>query len=309
MKNERINYLTVGIFVIFMFACLIGVLFYITGNAGLRETYYSTYDNISGVKVGTIVTYEGYRFGQVQEIEPLPSIDGIQYKVIFSAKDGWKIPSDSSARIHVSGLLSAVVIDIHEGASKDYIKPGGEIRGQAGGNIMTVMNRLASDVSQLTNEGLKPLMESLQKSVGEGLPAIMEKLDKLLAQLNGSAEVLARIMSPENQTKITNIIDNAENTSVNFAQLSTDIKQTANNINLVTNDISKLINDTKPELKVSVAELRSTLETISENVDSIIHNMNSTSRNMNEFSRQIRNNPSLLIGGSKSDDSEATKNE
>ena len=68
MRNDKINYFVVGVFVITAFVVLVGILFYITGNTGAKEKYYSIYDNISGVKRGTLVTYEGYRFGQVDDI-------------------------------------------------------------------------------------------------------------------------------------------------------------------------------------------------------------------------------------------------
>ncbi|MDH5437080.1 MAG: MCE family protein, partial [Gammaproteobacteria bacterium] len=62
MRNDKINYMVVGSFVLSAFVVLIGVLFYITGNTGDKEKYYSIYSNVSGVKRGTPVTYEGYRF-------------------------------------------------------------------------------------------------------------------------------------------------------------------------------------------------------------------------------------------------------
>lgn len=309
MRNDKINYLVVGIFVITAFAVLLGVLFYITGNAGKKEKYYSIYENISGVKHGTPVTYEGYRFGQVVDIQPQQTNKGTFYKVVFSVKEGWKIPGDSISRILASGLLAAIVIDIKEGNGKSYITPGGEITSQPGGNIMKVISNMAADINQITKTGLKPLIENLNKSFGEGLPDIMQKLDQLMVQLNSSAGALNDIMNSSNKDKVLNIINNTEDASRNFTQLTEKINHAVTSMNKVIDNTGTLVDSSKPDLLIAISELRTSMEVISQNIDTIIHNMNATSRNMNEFSRQIRQNPGLLLGGAKPKQGEADKHE
>lgn len=309
MKNDKINYMIVGIFVLSTFAVLIGVLFYITGNTGAKEKYYSMYDNISGIKAGTPVTYEGYRFGQVDDIFPQQTSNGMTYKVVFSVDKGWKIPTDSKTRILATGLLAAIVIDIAEGKEKNYITPGGEIISQPGGNVMQVISGMASDINQITKKGLKPLMDNLNKSFGDSLPEIMKKLDNLLFQLNSSANALNGIMSLSNKDKIVSIINNTEDASRSFSNLSNRINDAVSSMQKVIKDTDSLVNSSKPDLHIAVQELRASMEVISQNIDSIVHNMNATSRNMNEFSRQIRQNPGLLLGGAKPEQGEASKHD
>ena len=309
MKNDKINYVIVGAFVLSAFMVLIGVLFYITGNTGAKEKYYSIYNNISGVKRGTPVTYEGYRFGQVDDIQPQQTNDGVVYKIVFAVERGWKIPTDSKARIVASGLLAAIVIDITEGKEKNYISAGGEIISQPGGNIMNVISGMASDINQITKDGLKPLMDNLNKSFGDSLPEIMGKLDNLLLQLNSSANALNEIMNSSNKDKVISIINNTEDASRNFSILSDRINNAVSSMNKVIKNTDDLVNTSKPDLRIAIQELRASMEVISQNIDTIVHNMNATSRNMNEFSRQIRQNPGLLLGGSESKQGEASKYE
>ena len=49
----------------------------------------------------------------------------------------------------------------------------------------------------------------------------------------------------------------------------------------------------------SLKDLRYTLQAVSRNIDSITYNVEGTARNMNEFSQQIRQNPGVLLGGSR----------
>ena len=309
MRNDKINYLVVGVFVLSAFAVLVGILFYITGNTGLKEKYYSIYDNVSGVKRGTLVTYEGYRFGQVDNIKPQQTSDGVVYKIIFTVEKGWKIPTDSKARILASGLLAAIVIDITEGKEKTYLSPGEEITSQPGGNIMTVISNMAADINHITKKGLRPLMDNLNKSFGNSLPEIMNKLDNLLLQLNSSASALNEIMNSSNKDKILNIINNTEDTSKNFSLLTGKINNAVSSMQKVIKDTDSLVNESKPDLRIAVQELRTSMEVISQNINTIVHNMNATSRNMNEFSRQIRQNPGLLLGGTEPKEGEAGKRE
>ncbi|MDH5189748.1 MAG: MlaD family protein [Gammaproteobacteria bacterium] len=309
MKNDRINYLVVGTFVITAFAVLIGVLFYITGNTGEKEKYYSVYNNISGVKRGTPVTFEGYRFGQVVDIKPQQTDNGVVYKIIFSVDKGWKIPADSVSRILASGLLAAIVIDIKQGVSKDYISAGGEITSKPGGNIMKVISNMAADINQITKNGLKPLIDNLNQSFGDGLPQIMDKLDNLLNQLNASAGALNEIMNSSSKDKVVSIINNTEDASKNFAILSDKINHAVTSMNKVIYNTGTLVDSSRPDLIIAIKELRTSMEIISQNIDTIVHNMNATSRNMNEFSRQIRQNPGLLLGGAKLKEGEAGKHE
>ena len=53
------------------FVIIISVL---AGNTGDTDEYYTVYDNVGGVKLGTLVFYEGYQVGQVDEV--VPAADG-----------------------------------------------------------------------------------------------------------------------------------------------------------------------------------------------------------------------------------------
>ena len=71
MKRENINYLAVGLFVIVIMSAFFVVVYKITGRTGPTDHYFVTYDNVTGIKYGTPVSYEGYQVGQVELIEPV----------------------------------------------------------------------------------------------------------------------------------------------------------------------------------------------------------------------------------------------
>ena len=55
MKNTRLNYVIVGSFVVGMVIALVVTVALLAGRTGATDTYYTTYDNVSGIKFGTQV--------------------------------------------------------------------------------------------------------------------------------------------------------------------------------------------------------------------------------------------------------------
>ncbi len=297
MKRDNINYFMVGSFVISMLSIFLVVLFILTGSTGPSDTYYSEYDNIAGIKTGTVVTYEGYQIGQIENIVPLHKNGKTSYNASLSIKKNWKIPADSVARIVASGLLSEVVIDIAEGSSKDYLKPGSSIAGQSGGNIFSALSTIASDINRLTSDSVIPLIEKLKGYIDSGVPEVMDDMKSLLKSLNSSATVIQDILRPENKGKLENIISNTDTTFQNFNELSSHLNETKSEIDRLLSNSNRLVDEARPDVRQAAADLRDTLQIISNNISNIVHNMDATSRNMYEFSRQVRQNPGILLKG------------
>ncbi|MCP4044105.1 MAG: MCE family protein, partial [Gammaproteobacteria bacterium] len=149
MKRDNINYLMVGSFVLLTVIGLMVFLYMVTGSSGPADRYRIQYRHVAGIKFGTAVYYEGYRVGQVEKITPEWEVGSLRYRVDISVIRDWEIPADSVARMMASGLLSAISIDIHQGQSRELLKPGGVIRGEEGGDIFSLMHTVALEFNQL----------------------------------------------------------------------------------------------------------------------------------------------------------------
>ena len=132
-----------------------------------NDEYTVNYQNVSGLKFGTGVYYEGYRVGQVNSIEPVSGDDGMRYLLTLGIARGWKIPKDSVARITSSGLISAPQIGIREGRSAEKLSPGDEIIGAEKQNMFSALNNAASEFEHLSRNGVMPLLENLNRRVDE----------------------------------------------------------------------------------------------------------------------------------------------
>lgn len=328
MKRENINYLVVGSFVLGMMMLLFIILYQITGRTGPTDEYYVVYANVTGVKYGTPVLYEGYQIGQIERIEPVRTEGSTRYRLTLTVQKDWAIPADSIANLVASGLLSAITVDIKEGQSKTVLSPGSEIEGREAASIFTVVNDVAGELQELSKNNLKPLITNLNNqitSLGNELKAlttesirplienINHKLDEqvfrdlldLLAKLNESADRMLVLLDDDNQQSLEQFLENMETASTSLNDLLFRIEETRAAMNEVLLDIDGLVVDNEDDIKTSVNDLQDTLRVVSENINAIVYHMEGSSRNMHELSRQLRENPGLILDSSPQPEEEA----
>jgi len=318
MRRENINYFAVGVFVLGMLAVFFGVLYKITGRTGPTDEYYVMYSNITGVKYGTPVLYEGYQIGQVEQIEPEHTSQGTRYRLRLSVVQDWKIPSDSIAHLVTSGLISAITIDIREGRSTTLLQPGGTLQGREAINVFAAINDVAEELHGLTRESLRPMIDNLNtqinmlatelhdlttNSVRPLIDNINQKLGEqvftditeLLRKLNMSADRMLVLMSDTNQQNLEQFLVNMEDASGTLNELLARIEDTRADMNHLVKNIDGMVVDNGENIKNSVNDLHKTLDVISRNIDAITYHLEGSSRNIHELSREVRENPGLLL--------------
>jgi len=327
MKSSKINYLIVGSFVVSSVVALVVAIALLSGRTGATERYYAVYGNVTGIKFGTQVLYEGFGVGQVKSIVPLEKDGRMRFRVNMDIQEGWKIPEDSVAEIAVSGLLSAVTVNIIAGTAKQAIKPGSQITSSEQANIFAVISSVAGDMRDLAQNNLKPLLATINKTAGslgnllendgqvmfreltnlakdmaERAPKIVGNIESLTENLKATGDRLGAIMSTDNSKKLEKMIASMEAAAGNFAALSKDLGTTRKTVDKFLNSANGLVQDNRQDLERSVNDLRHVMDSMARHIDSVNQNMDGAARNMYEFSRQIRQNPGLLLGGTPPQD-------
>lgn len=303
MKRDNVNYLLVGIFVLAAFLAMLVLLYRITGRDTDTEPYFVRYENITGVGIGTSVTYGGYQVGQVEQITPQRDGGRTEYRLRLGIREGWEIPTDSVARIVSPGLLSENIIDIAEGQSRETLAPGGRLRGQEQVSMMSLLNSMAFELQDLSDTRIKPLLENLNQrveSIGgeldESIPRITANANALLERLSEGAAGLQALFSPENQDRVSSVLENSERVSRNLAELSDGFGEVRQELDRLLADSQEVVAENRGDIREAVTALRRSMDVVSSNIDNIVYHLEASSRNMNEFSRQIRQNPALLLG-------------
>jgi len=318
MKRENINYFVVGSFVIVMLAAFFVVLYQVTGRTGPTEHYFVMYSNVTGVKYGTLVLYEGYQIGQVEQIKPVREAGKTKYQLSLAIQKGWQIPSDSIASMLASGLLSAITIDIKEGESKNFLQPGSYIEGREVANIFSAVNDVAAEIQSLSRETIKPLVENLNSEVDvlsaelqsltnesirpmiDNLNAklnqdVLSDMEKLLQKLNQTADRLLLSLNDENQRNLDEFLANMQAASGTLNEVIFRIEDTRAAMNQVLLNVDGVISENQESFKASMTDMQKSLNIISQNINAIVYHMEGSSRNMHELSRQLRENPSLIL--------------
>lgn len=305
MKRDSINYSLVGLVVVLALAVLLASLFAITGRGANLHEYRVRYANVTGLDAGAPVYYEGFRIGQVRDIQP-ERVDGkTRYQVHLAVREDWPIPIDSEARLQSSGLLADVVVAIHEGSSADLLADGGELRGLEGGDLFLALNDLAQEVNSLTQSKIRPLVDTLAQridSIGGAIdasaPTLLSEAQALLGRLNTAADGVNQVLDAPNQQAI-------RDTLANVRTLSADLAATQQRADALLESLKGTVDENRPELRQAVQDLEATLGVIAGRIDSITHHLENSSRNMDEFTREIRRHPNRLIVSPPADNVEA----
>lgn len=291
MKRDNVNYLLVGSFVLAMGVLLLYALYRITGHTAQGELYHTHFTNVAGIKTGTVVTYEGFEVGNVAQVEPVMRDNRTAYRVTLNFRKPLKLPKDSRAMIATPGLLAAPLVEIKEGRSNETITPGGEIPGVNGGNLMESVANLASDLGQLTETSVKPLLAQVNKRVEtlggnleQTLPAAMNDLKSTLARLNSAAGRVEALFGAENQQHWNGVLKNADATSADLMKLSRQLHDVRAEVEGLVKDARTVVGSSGQELQLSLRR-----------ADSLLYQLELAGRNLNEFSRSIRENPAALI--------------
>lgn len=331
MESKTINYALVGGFVSTMLIALFVIVALLAGRTGATDAYFVVFENVAGLKFGSQVTFEGFPIGQIEEISPTQQDGQVAFRVDLSVREGWDIPTDSRATISSPGILSALAIDIVAGQSTQMAAPGSQLETGAAGDLFGALSSVAGDVSNLTNDGLLPLIaridgyiEILGDALADRAPEILDNLTAISAELNAQTPTLVgdiqavvetaqqvaddldtagdgmvRLTTGQTATDIEVTAANVRAASVETLRLIEGLSETQTEVDALITQIDALVANNRENVDDSLADMRFTLATISRNIDTITRNLDGTSRNMLEFTRQIRQNPSLLLGGGR----------
>jgi len=284
MRDDRLNYVIVGIFVIAMVVGLVIWIAKISGSTGATDAYYIRYNAVPGLAKGAQVFFGGYPIGRIESIEPLDDGDEQRFRLDISVKRDWKIPDNSKAEI-IAGFLSAVFINIDGGDSTTYLDPGDRIPSVEATDLIALMTETMSGVGN-TIDDLRP------------------QINVVVNDLSDTMRQVKSLLSPENTARVANILVNLERVSEEINGLTDGLGGTRHRIDevlaqvdRVLGQVADLIEENESELSHSIVDLHESLEAVARHADAIASNLETTTRNMDEFSQQIREDPGVILRG------------
>jgi len=306
MKRIYNNYFLVGLFTIVVGGAAIVLLLNMSGKNKDADSYYSYFDNVTGLGYGNPVYYQGYRVGQVENITPETKDGKLLFKTEYTLLSGWKVPSDSMAKIESSGLLSDMSLSIHAGKSTSHLDLNSEIKGVKGDDIMATMTQLAHDFGALNDEKIRPLMDliytrtdNLTKSLETQIPEILTSIEGLVKNIDKLIVSADKLLGDENIEGIETIINNLEKLSTQLSESGGWVESSLDNVNKLIASGDDMIKHSDEKI-VSILDITlKMLESFSVKAETIGSEIESASMNINEATNSIRKKPSTLIFSEK----------
>lgn len=308
MTSTKLNLALVGGFVLAGLLSLVLVLALLAGRSGKTDSYYTVYGNVAGLKFGSQVVFEGYPVGQVENIEPIQEATRTTFRVDLSITQGWKIPADSIARPVAPGVLAPQTISIVAGKSTQTLKPGDMIKPAGGVDLLSSISSAAGNFDELTDTGLLPLLENLNRQVStlgeilekdlrpmardlnvivkataEHWPNIAARTDQAAAQLADASQRINQFASPERIASVDRMIDN--------------VARTAESLRSASDKVDVLVKTGGDDLLVGLQDFRYLMSTLARYSEPIGTNADLSMRNFREFSSELRHNPGVLLRG------------
>ncbi|MDP6705822.1 MAG: MlaD family protein [Alphaproteobacteria bacterium] len=323
MRNHKLNYAAVGLFVIAMLGTALVAAVALTGRGVERDGYVVVLDNVADIKFGTQVRFDGYLVGQVETIRPLVEADRTRFRLEVSVQRGWRIPADSVARIGSSNFLGAKTVDIAQGNAREALEPGQRIVGAAPADMFAALADVAADIGDLSRNDLKRLLARVSTLVETGnsllendmrqilgsaggvardleqrVPAITGELVAFSKELNETVDRAQKLLSDRNIKGTGRVVRNVEEVSRRLIVISAEVETNLEQVDGILSDVGRIVAANEGKVDGAIADARYTLQAIARNIDSINHNLSGAARNMSEFSRLIRQNPGLLLDSS-----------
>lgn len=208
--------------------------------------YYAEYENVEGLEVAAPVTIDGYKVGQVREINFNYEGPG-KIQVLLALNKQLLVPEDSEALIG-STLLSGSYIEIKRGKSSEMLPVGSVIQS---GVTPDLMSSLSNDIIPKV-ESVVPKVDTLLVNVNKlvtdpALEASLQNLELITANLHstsGNLDLIMRRQVPTilnganaTMTRLDSISANLEILSATLKSLPLD--QTVSNVNGLTANLQE----------------------------------------------------------------------
>jgi phospholipid/cholesterol/gamma-HCH transport system substrate-binding protein len=167
--------------------------------------------------------------------------------------------------------------------------------------LLAHIGDLVANANRMLDRDVAPLVGSLNAVATDARGQVPQIAGELLAfteELNNTLASLQALLSAQNVTEVQQTVHNVNSVSGEFVAITQSVQATLDQLQRIVADLQDAVETNRGKVDASVDDTRYVLRSIAQNIDNINHNLAGTTRNMNEFSRLIRQNPSLLLGGS-----------
>lgn len=206
MNENNIKNLIAGLFMIFMLFVMIFIAFFLSGGFKREETktYITNFDSISGLNVGSDVSYKGFNIGKVS-------------KIAINKKN----PKLVSVYLDVNDTIPIYKQTI------STLKTVG-ITGQSMVELSLVITKKDTRLELIDRRGKKiPIIKSKPSQFDK----ILKKVDRIASSLDEISSKFNKMMSPSNLEQFNELTDSVNVLLTNLSNSSIYFNKTLLNFN------------------------------------------------------------------------------
>ena len=265
--EARANHFLVGLFVLTLGTALIAFTLWVAKIelGEKRPPYYIAFDgSVTGLKEGSSVRYRGILVGTVSEIAIDPA-NTERIRVRINVDPATPIKADAVASLEMSGLTGNAYIQIVGGSQTSPLLHGN-----------------ADDIPTI-------------RSRSSGLAEVFESAPRLAHQLTEIGDRLTRLLSPDNEHRIAESLDNLHEMSVTLAAAARNVndtmaaaKTTAQHLDGLVADMRQQSDTALGNVNSTLTQLRTTLESIDGHAAVAMTEVVKTSTEARELSQSLR---------------------
>ncbi|AEW52238.1 TPA: MCE family protein [Legionella pneumophila] len=298
--ESKTNYTIVGLIVLILTAGLLSAGLWLSVGFNQKEyTSYTVYlkESVSGLSVESPVKFNGVQVGYVKEIK-LNKNDPRQVELLLNIEKSTPITTSTSATLITQGITGVTYVGLSAGSSE--LTPLRKMPGEP----YPVIPSKPSLLNQL---------DAVLKEVAENVGAVSEKAQLIFNEENAdnvrkslaNIERITEIIADKGQTidsSLNNLdvfVANMANASKQFPQLIKDLKTGISKFKSLADNMSAAGKDVS---KTMIAG-KNTIDQISQQAIPpaviLLRRLNAISANLEKVSNEMRQNPSVIIRGTK----------
>lgn len=208
------------------------------------STYFAHYDKIDGLAVSNPVLVNGFKVGQVTQVEFASSGDGSLVVGFDIEESALKLTKDAKAKIISSDLFGTKAVDLIAGTSDIDAQPGDTLLSDLEMGLADAVRieliPLKNKTDQLI-DGVDDILENL-KAVFEadatlGLPTAFESIQRTVESLEQTSLKLDAMVA-ENRSTLKNIFSNVDQITDNLRNHNDDLANVMENFSDISDSLA-----------------------------------------------------------------------
>ncbi len=284
--DTKVNYSLIGAFVIILSTALILGFFWLS--TLVHHKAYETYlvyasGGVTGLTIQSPVQYNGVRVGYVDKIE-LDKMNPQLVKIYLKIEEGTVVTESTVATLIPQGITGLVYVGLQAQTSQaPKLKPSAE-------HLVAVI----------------PYKKPFLLQITEVLPELTTNFKEIAGRFN-------KTFSNENIESFTEILSHLNHTTQMLDQQSDTIRKSLESLNIMLKNgaaSSKYLQGTILSVKQTINKFDETGQKINLGMDDInmqvipnlqelLSRLNNTAENLKDVSEDIKQNPSIIIRGTK----------